>query len=72
MLLCGEEPEEVAASYLVMSVAKQISSRATCDEVQLQLCVMMTPVGSGRAGVTPSHTIEICGESESLQHDDEK
>ena len=72
MLLCGEEPEQVAASYLVLSVAEQISSSAACDEIQLQLSVVMPPVGAGRVGVAPRHTVEICGKFEPLQHDDKK
>ena len=72
MLLRREEPEQVAAADLIVTVAKQIGARTTCDEVQLELCVVMPPVRTRRIGVTPCHTVEISGKFEPLQHGDKK
>jgi hypothetical protein len=55
-----------------MSIAQQVGSRATCDEVQLQFGVMMPPVRTRGVGIAPSHAIEIYREFEALQHGDKK
>jgi hypothetical protein len=58
--------------YLVATAAQQVGSCAACDEVEFELCVVMASICTGRAGVTPRHTVEVSGEFEPLQHDDKK
>ncbi len=72
VLLRGEEPEQVAAAYLIMTAAQQIGSAAARNEVQLQLRMAVAAVGTCRVGITPRHSVEACGKFESLQHGDKK
>jgi hypothetical protein len=72
VLLGGEEPEQVASADSIMTITQEIGSGATRDEIQLELFMVVPPVRTGRVGVTPRHTIEICREFEPLQHDDKK
>ena len=72
MFLCGEEPEKVAAANLVASFAEQIGASTSGDEVQLELGMVMTPVGSGGVRIAPGHAIEFRRKIKMLQHGDKK
>lgn len=66
MFLRGEEPEKIAATNLVATVTEKIGARASGDEIQFELGVVMTPVGSSGAGITPGHAVEFGRKVETL------
>lgn len=57
MFLRGEQPEKITGADLVLAVAKQVSSRSSRDEVQLEFGVMMPGVGNDWVVITPDVSV---------------
>jgi len=72
VFLCGEEPEKISATNLVAAIAKEISSGSPGDEVKLEFCMAVAPVGSSGIGITPRHAVKFGRKIEALQHNDKK
>lgn len=66
VFLRREEPEKIAATDLITTVAEKIRARALGDEIQFEFGMVMAPVGSSGVGIAPGHAIEFRRKIETL------
>lgn len=72
VFLRGKEPKKIAAANLIAAITQKVGAGTSGDEVQFELGVVMSPVGSGWVRIAPCHAIEFRRKVKTLQHDDKK